>query len=81
MHSGNPCAPYNVMQYYGASKISFLANQNTVLLFNMHDVIIIIILGWYGVSWKKQLDGKWCKIQSNIQSFFALLFLEILCFF
>ena len=36
MHSGNP---WHHKQYYAASKISLSANQNTVLLMNIHDVI------------------------------------------
>ena len=31
----------------GASKVSLSANQNTVLLINIHDVIIIIIVWGY----------------------------------
>ena len=61
MHSGNPCAPYHFIQYYAASKISNSASQNTVLLLNMHDVILI--LGWYGYPDKTNKMGN--NVKSN----------------
>ena len=83
MHSGNPRA---ALEYYGGSKISPSASQNTVLLMNMHDVIIIIrgrtVMSYLrtmfvGVSIYNQLGGKRGKIESINLSMYTIYLLHL----